>query len=99
MKLLALVKGPASIFRYLATVGEATEVRWPNLSKHSTSRSTDIFNCRLHTTARNSAGGVHRSGGGAIILAIRLPEVPVGCGTKAAGGKAIYFIEGTSRLR
>ena len=26
MKLLALVKGPASISRYLATVGEATEV-------------------------------------------------------------------------
>jgi len=26
MKLLALVKGPASIARYLATVGEATEV-------------------------------------------------------------------------
>ena len=27
MKLLALVKGPASIARYLATVGEATEVK------------------------------------------------------------------------
>ena len=26
MKLLVLVKGPASIARYLATVGEATEV-------------------------------------------------------------------------
>jgi len=26
MKLLALLKGPASIARYLATVGEATEV-------------------------------------------------------------------------
>jgi len=45
MKLLALVKGPASIARYLATVGEAAEV-----PQRSPGRSPPYWKSRVHAS-------------------------------------------------
>ncbi len=57
MKLLALVKGPTSIARYLATVGEATEV-----PQRSPGRGPPYWRSRV--LRRQVLGGEDEGGGG-----------------------------------
>jgi len=59
LKLLAMVEGPASIARYLAAVGEATEV-----PRRSPSRGPPYWKSRvLHRKALGDEDGRHSGGG------------------------------------